>query len=162
MGGEREETVGGNAKSGKGGKSSEEVVIQGGPGGRPEPGGAQAATSHPNWPFVNLFLSELANPKVGEFTRQKIRTHRANGEVHFHVDDEKLKVAVPAADAWSGWHRFYYMLQPFVWRDEKHGTILVIAPHWNNGVLDAVATVSPFAVVQGPTWQALGRVMDRG
>lgn len=33
----------------------------------------------------------------------RIRFHESNGEVHFHDDDRKLKVAVPVATWWQAW-----------------------------------------------------------
>jgi len=32
-----------------------------------------------------------------------IRIHHSGGNTHFHDDTNKLKVAVPIADAWAGW-----------------------------------------------------------
>ena len=36
----------------------------------------------------------------------KIRVHENAGEVHFHDDEKKLKVAIPAADFWREWTAF--------------------------------------------------------
>jgi|TARA_Y100000310_G_C20591198_1_gene768096 hypothetical protein len=39
-------------------------------------------------------------------SNSKIRVHLYNGEIHFHDDTAKLKVAIPVADFWRDWQKF--------------------------------------------------------
>lgn len=34
---------------------------------------------------------------------QSVRIHESGGQVHFHVDEEGLKVSIPVAEWWKGW-----------------------------------------------------------
>ncbi len=77
----------------------------------------------------------------------KIRVHESGGEVHFHDDDNKLKVAVPAADFWQKWR----LLQPnypaeshdTVFMDLDNGTVLFLAMSLRHGPATAAAGPTP-------------------
>jgi hypothetical protein len=74
---------------------------------------------------------------------QKIRQHVSGGEVHFHDDEAKLKVAIPVADWWTI-KREMASLNPVTWVDQKQQTILEITPVLENSVMDVVISINKF------------------
>lgn len=75
--------------------------------------------------------------QAGQVTVSKIRIHESGGEVHFHDDDAKLKVAVPVhvwSAAWDGLRsgeqaKFGYI-------DTDKGTALTVALVADGGSVD--------------------------
>lgn len=61
---------------------------------------------------------------------QSIRIHESNGEVHFHVDKEKLKCAVPVGEWWKAWNVIAASMRKgmelFYFVDEVNGTALIV------------------------------------
>jgi len=53
---------------------------------------------------------------------QNIRQHVSGPEVHFHDDENKLKVAVPTAEWWNAIRNFG-KLKSFTWIDEKNQAV---------------------------------------
>jgi hypothetical protein len=58
-------------------------------------------------------------------TLRKIRIHENDGEVHFHDDEAKLKVAVPVAKFWAAWST-NIELKDLMFHDTQRGTAALI------------------------------------
>jgi len=70
--------------------------------------------------------------------KQQVRFHENQGEVHFHVDAEKLKVAVPSGEwfnAWENLAKFPGREWSFV--DKQRETLLTVKSGIVSGTLDA-------------------------
>lgn len=66
--------------------------------------------------------------KDREETIGELRVHESKGEVHFHDDAKKLKVAMPVATWYSAWQRL--MDDPnseFNYPDVERGTVLFVS-----------------------------------
>jgi len=75
--------------------------------------------------------------------KQQVRFHENQGEVHFHVDAENLKVAVPSGEwfkAWEDLARFPGREWSFV--DKQRGTLLTVKSGIISGTLDAYIEVT--------------------
>jgi hypothetical protein len=58
-------------------------------------------------------------------TIRKTRIHENEGEVHFHDDESKLKVAVPSGKFWAAWST-NVGLRDLRFHDTKRGTAAVL------------------------------------
>ena len=79
------------------------------------------------------------------YQQQNIRQHVSGGEVHFHVDDEGLKTAVPTAEWWNA-VRQLGKAQPFTWVDAKNKTTAKFTPIFKDGVLDVVVKIESLKI----------------
>lgn len=117
----------------------------------------------------NLFKRKKASgpvevePSDVEFGNQNIRTHintlkGGRKELHFHADDEGLKVAVPLAEWYVAWNAMKNMrITEWSYLDRERGTSVIIEIGQNNkGELDASITV--FQEFQTPV--KLGKVFS--
>lgn len=91
-------------------------------------------------------------------SQQKIRFHENAGEVHFHADDEKLKVAVPVAEWYRAWDALKN-LRRNNWQhvDLKNGSQVVVRVGDINGQLDCTVEVTKVSSGTGPTFDALNK-----
>lgn len=97
-------------------------------------GGAKAATPRP---AVEVGLPPSPPPVSKQ--DQHVRVHENQGQVHFHVDSENLKAAVPVATWYEAWQRLSTKpKESFVFSDETNGTILNV-----ESVLDVGAIGQP-------------------
>jgi hypothetical protein len=88
---------------------------------------------------------------------QKIRYHEKDGNVHFHLDDEGLKVNVPVADWWGAWEQLKN-LRVTEWKyiDHKRGTMLkVTAGLDSSGNFEVCPTVTQLSQGAGGIFQKL-------
>ena len=80
---------------------------------------------------------------------QHVRIHENAGEVHFHVDSENLKAAVPVAVWYEAWQRL--STQPnesFVFSDQNNGTILTVQSVQVGGGLNQPDTLDMRIIVK--------------
>jgi hypothetical protein len=62
-----------------------------------------------------------------KFANQTVRIHESGGYVHFHVDAEKLKVAVPAGIWFSAWEKISTQgIESWTYFDVETKTVLTI------------------------------------
>lgn len=73
---------------------------------------------------------------------QAIRVHRTNNgtEVHFHVDDEKLKVAIPIS-VWMGMESRLLAMETCEFFDAKNKSTVTILPRMNGKQFDLIVSV---------------------
>ena len=58
---------------------------------------------------------------------QKIRYHEKDGFIHFHLDDEGIKVNVPVAEWWGAWDQLKNLrITEWKFIDHKRGTMLEV------------------------------------
>lgn len=97
-------------------------------------------------------------PVVGELS-QAIRFHQnpTGSEIHFHVDDEKLKVALPVAEWWSAWEQVKNMrLDQYRYVDHKNGTMLELTSGLDGaGKFEILPKVSRIANGVGAIYERL-------
>jgi hypothetical protein len=65
--------------------------------------------------------------KSGEETVGNIRFHEKDGEVHFHDDANKLKVAVPVSVWWDAWNTVSGRRTDWDYIDLKRSTLLRVS-----------------------------------
>lgn len=66
-------------------------------------------------------------PAAKSTQEQHVRIHENKGEVHFHVDAEQLKAAVPVAAWYEAWDELSCMPgKTFRYSDEANGTVLTV------------------------------------
>jgi len=63
---------------------------------------------------------------VGSTAGSRIRIHQSGGEIHFHDDANKIKCAVPVAEAWKGWEQIRCQPGRFEWVDTVNNSYLVL------------------------------------
>jgi hypothetical protein len=177
MGGEREETVGTRKPKRDGGGKGGGETVQGAPSRKGAPAAPDASMANPDGgpaPDGGAGLSQAqlliraleaahaagTSPPPG-LGGQKIRMHESKGQIHFHADDDGLKAGVPVADIWGGWQRLLH-LDTFKYIDTEFNTILVICTRLEAGdVVEAYINLAPCRATNGPTMQALERVIGR-
>ena len=76
---------------------------------------------------------------------QTIRQHVSGGEVHFHLDDQKLKAAIPVADFFNV-KRQIAMLRESFHVDLKNNTLIEFRPWFANGTLDLSVHITKVTV----------------
>lgn len=76
---------------------------------------------------------------------QSIRQHVSGPEVHFHVDAEKLKSAIPTAEWWNA-VRNLNKGEPFMWVDAKNKTTARFTPFFKDNVLDVVIQIESLKI----------------
>lgn len=77
-----------------------------------------------------------SKPGAGQIS-VRIHNNTQKGEVHFHDDANKIKVAVPAADFWEGWNAFKknpYKAICFVDPVNQSQVTIVLADQSTNGM----------------------------
>jgi hypothetical protein len=135
MGGKNEDTIEvGKKDKGKGKKAKADI----------------GGTLDPNSPAIP------AVRQVPELS-QKIRFHLNEGMVHFHLDEESLKVEVPVAAWWSAWQELKNLRQN-EWRyvDHERGTMLeVTAGLSQDGKFDICPVVTKVAQGSGAIFSQL-------
>jgi len=89
----------------------------------------------------------------------KFRIHQNAGEVHFHDDEAKLKVAVPVADWWKAWEKLRTESSQFEWCDTVNDTILTVETTISEDVIDATITITE--AVYGANFKALNDFTKR-
>ena len=62
-----------------------------------------------------------------------LRIHQNKGEIHFHDDKQKIKLAMPVAE-YQVLMRQVKRLKPFHFIDEVNKTVLIIDPFFDGGV----------------------------
>jgi hypothetical protein len=70
-----------------------------------------------------------------------IRIHESNGEVHFHSDTSKLKVAIPVGVWFHDWANFIHHGGSYSYVDHERSTKLSIAFNCYDGVTDACISI---------------------
>jgi len=97
-----------------------------------------------------------AIPKVQGLS-QKIRFHLSGSMVHFHFDEEKLKVEIPVADWWGAWQELKNLRRDS-WRyvDHQRATMLeVTAGLGDDGKFDICPVVTKVAQGSGAIFEKL-------
>ena len=80
--------------------------------------------------------------KTIEEMEQNVRVHENAGEVHFHVDDENIKAAVPSAEWYKTWeHLSVFPGEEWCYVDQKEGTILKVQSAITDGTVDIILSV---------------------
>jgi len=84
-----------------------------------------------------------------------IRIHEANGEVHFHSDASKLKVAIPSGTWHRDWTRLVDLGGTCSFVDVERSTLLVVEVNtdFDTGEMDAHLSIG--SVKMGDTFKAL-------
>jgi hypothetical protein len=99
--------------------------------------------------------------KTIEEMEQSVRVHENAGEVHFHVDDEKIKAAVPSADWYKAWeHLSAFPGEEWCYVDQKEGTILKVQSAITDGTVDIILSVKKIAL--GDTFRELEKFTHPG
>lgn len=70
---------------------------------------------------------KVATADKGSEVVGKIRFHESGGEVHFHDDENRLKVAVPAATWFAAWQRLENSGGEWSYIDAGKQTLLSVA-----------------------------------
>ena len=83
---------------------------------------------------------------------QSIRQHVSGSEVHFHADDDRLKVAIPTAEWWNA-VRSLNKFQSFSYVDEKNKAIGTFEPFLADGIIEVSVKIEPIQI--GPRLEAL-------
>jgi hypothetical protein len=94
------------------------------------------------------------NTNIGD-----IRVHEKDGEIHFHADSMKLKVAVPVGVWFQAWMRLMDQGGSFSFVDSERGTSVTIAVIIDQDSIDANVTVDKTKV--GDTFKALHEFTTR-
>lgn len=82
-------------------------------------------------------------------TDQQVRIHENKGEVHFHVDAENLKVAVPVSVWFKAWERLESQPgETFSYVDKQRETMVTVKSGILAGTLDAEIKVERIANLQ--------------
>jgi len=88
--------------------------------------------------------------------KQKIRFHENKGEVHFHADEDGLKVALPVAEWYKAWERLKNLrMTEYTFVDHGNLTRLDVKVGLIDGKLDISASVAKVASDIGHTFAAL-------
>jgi len=84
-----------------------------------------------------------------------IRIHESNGEVHFHADATKLKVAVPSGIWYRDWSHLVDMGGTCTFIDIERSTRLVVEVNtdFDSDEIDARLSIS--SIKMGDTFKAL-------
>ena len=77
----------------------------------------------------------------GQTTSGSVRIHENNGEVHFHDDVNKLKVAAPVAEYDQKWAECKHGMKPVSFIDGKNQTIATLTPKVDAGEIDVEIAV---------------------
>jgi len=89
-----------------------------------------------------------------EVNLPSVRIHGVQGEVHFHADAEKLKVAVPTSIWYRAWERLERgEITSWIYYDSERATELCVSIDESDGIVDA--TVEIFKVNVGGTFAQL-------
>jgi hypothetical protein len=93
--------------------------------------------------------------KTDNVTVCDIRVHEVNGEVHFHADSLKLKVAVPSAVWYRDWTRIVDLGGTCTFIDIERSTRLIVEVNtdFDSDEIDAHLSVSKISM--GDTFSAL-------
>lgn len=117
-------------------------------------------TQKPRETTIQSEIKQFVAPKESGLS-QKIRIHENAGEIHFHDDDNKLKVSVPVAEWWSIWKKSRSNLHAIIhYVDANNNTLLEIQPQltWNdstNNNVEVFVRVSKLTL--GTTFQSLDK-----
>jgi hypothetical protein len=84
-----------------------------------------------------------------------IRIHEANGEVHFHSDSSKLKVAVPSGTWYRDWARLVDLGGTCSFIDVERSTLLVVEINTDFDTDETDAHLSISSIKMGDTFKAL-------
>jgi hypothetical protein len=98
---------------------------------------------------------------------QSLRVHLSSGEIHFHDDKQKLKVAMPFADWWSAWNRLSCLsIRQYEYLDRERGTVLTVSVDGAGGLLEANVILTKefkkIPVELGPTFKKLDSYINKG
>ena len=87
-----------------------------------------------------VIIGEAINESVVQ--RQSVRLHINNNQVHFHVDAENLKAALPVAEWYSAWIKIAKSPgSQFHFADLAHNTVLTVQSVYKNNILNAVIEI---------------------
>lgn len=77
-------------------------------------------------------VPQVRTSKKGAISVDRVRIHESKGEVHFHDDARKMKVAVPTYVWHKAWEQLS-SLQLRTWRffDPTNSSVLLVAVSWN-------------------------------
>jgi len=117
--------------------------------------GAQAAEGGTLDPEIGPSGS-VSIPTVAPLS-QKIRYHESGGKIHFHFDDEGLKVEVPVAEWWGIWQQLKNMrISEWTFMDHGRGTLLHVSAGLDEGgKFDVCPTVRKVTTGSGAVFQKL-------
>lgn len=86
---------------------------------------------------------KIAAPPPPIKTEQQVRIHENQGEVHFHVDNENLKVAVPSGEWYKAWEDIAkFPGREWSYVDKQRGTLLTVKSGIIDGTLDAIVQIA--------------------
>lgn len=94
-------------------------------------------------------------------TGQRLRFHESAGQVHFHDDALKLKVAIPVADWWKAWDKLRVSPGRWDYFDSVNDTILTVETQLVGEPPGAEATLSLTRGVYGTNFKALDAFTKR-
>ena len=103
--------------------------------------------------------SKTTMGSIGGKSGNRIRIHESGGEVHFHDDTAKLKVAVPVSKWFKLWDKLSGQPQKESIPDHKNNTVLTVETKLANGVLDAVVSVETMSI--GTNFSELSKFTTR-
>lgn len=89
---------------------------------------------------------------------QSIRQHMSNGQIHLHVDAEKLKVAIPVAE-WFLVMRNLRSLNPFTFIDSENNCVAYLRPYIYGGSFEIAIEIAPIAI--GPRFNSMNAVTGK-
>ena len=105
--------------------------LDGSPGAllRPDVLPVVTAPPHANQPYYN--------PPI---QTQAIRQHLSGGQVHLHLDEQKIKVAIPVAE-WDVIMRNLKSMNQFTFIDSENKAVAYFKPFISNGVFEVTVDV---------------------
>lgn len=145
MGGANESVL--ESDKGNGGKKSKKDEAGAAPPGQ---GGAPGNMLAPDVVQSAVPANTIPPPQAGwglPMQTQAIRQHMNNGQVHLHVDAQKLKTAIPVAE-WYVIMRHLKSLTPFTFVDPDNKTVAYFRPYVSGGTFEVAIELA--AINIGP------------
>lgn len=104
-------------------------------------------------------IIDLRKPEVKlKKQKQEIRQHISAGQVHLHVDIEKLKVAIPVSD-WYGMLTKIRTMKNFTFVDTEFATIAEFKPYIKNNTFEVNIEITSIQI--GPRFKQINEIVKK-
>jgi hypothetical protein len=95
---------------------------------------------------------------MGSTNIHQLRIHESKGEIHFHNDNNKLKVAMPVAE-FNVMMRQLKRMKPINFVDDVNKTVLTIEPIFDGSSLALKMVIVPATL--GDNFKALNDILNK-